>query len=96
MNNSESMVERPSNHMQMLSDRLTQEFGKGFDTRNLRNMRAFYMCFPIWNAVCTELSWTHYRILIRLENTKARDWYLKEAIEQSWSMHALYLYERAQ
>jgi len=75
--------------MQMLSDRLTQEFGKGFDTRNLRNMRAFYMCFPIWNAVRTELSWTHYRILIRLENTKAREWYLKETIEQSWSTRAL-------
>lgn len=79
--------------IQILSDRLTQEFGKGFDTRNLRlrNMRAFYMCFSIWNAVCTELSWTHYRILIRLENTKARDWYLKETIEQSWSVQTLYL-----
>lgn len=75
--------------LQTLSSQLTTEFGKGFDVRNLRNMRAFYLSFPIRNAVRTELSWTHYRILIRLENTKARDWYLNEAIEQNWSSRAL-------
>ncbi len=75
--------------LQTLSSQLTAEFGKGFDVRNLRNMRAFYLSFPIWNAVRTELRWTHYRILIRLENTKARDWYLNEAIEQNWSVRAL-------
>ena len=44
--------------LQQLSEHLTREFGKGFDTRNLRNMRAFYLGFPIWNAVRTELTWT--------------------------------------
>lgn len=44
-----------------LAKQLTFEFGKGFDERNLNNMRAFYKVFPIWNAVRTELSWTHYR-----------------------------------
>ena len=43
-----------------LAASLTAEFGKGFDERNLRNMRAFYAGFPIWNALRTELSWTHY------------------------------------
>lgn len=47
--------------LQKLSLRLAERFGKGFDTRNLRNMRAFYQAFPIWNAVRPELSWTHYR-----------------------------------
>lgn len=65
------------------------EFGKGFDVRNLRNMRQFYLVFPIRNAVHTELSWTHYRTLIRLGNEQARQWYMNEAIEQSWSARAL-------
>lgn len=47
---------------------LTREFGKGFDERNLRNMRGFFQQFPIWNAVRTELSWTHYRTLLRVDS----------------------------
>ena len=52
-------------------------------------MRSFYQTFPIRNAVRTELSWTHYRILTRIENNKARQWYMQESIEQSWSARAL-------
>ncbi len=52
-----------------LSAQLTEAYGKGFDERNLNNMRAFYSSFPIWYAVRTELSWTHYRILSRLSDT---------------------------
>lgn len=44
-----------------LSDRLTTEFGKGFDQSNLRYMRRFYLTFPIRDALRPELSWTHYR-----------------------------------
>ena len=72
-----------------LAARLTAEFGKGFRARNLRNMRGFYQAFPKWNAVRTELSWTHYRALIRIENPKARLWYMEEAIHQNWSARAL-------
>lgn len=72
-----------------LSARLTAQFGRGFDERNLRNMRLFFQCFPIRNAVRTELSWTHYRTLLRVENPIARDWYLREAIGQNWSVRAL-------
>ena len=75
--------------LQQLSEHLTREFGKGFDTRNLRNMRAFYLGFPIWNAVRTELTWTHYRVLLRIESAHACDWYIQEAIEQNWSARAL-------
>mgnify|MGYP001114695169 CR=1 FL=1 len=49
-----------------LAERLTAEFGKGFDERNLRHMRAFFQTFPIWDAVRSELSWTHYRLLLRV------------------------------
>lgn len=75
--------------LQSVSDQLTLRLGKGFDVRNLRNMRAFFLAYPIRNALRTELSWTHYRTLLRLENPTARDWYLNEAINQSWSARAL-------
>ncbi len=72
-----------------LAESLTLEFGKGFDDRNLRNMRAFYQAFPIWHAVRTELSWTHYRALLRVSNKDAREWYVNEAALQNWSARAL-------
>lgn len=75
--------------LKALSLSLTKEFGKGFDVRNLRNMRSFYQTFPIRNALRPELSWTHYRILTRIHNDKARQWYMQESIEQSWSARAL-------
>ena len=68
-----------------LSEKLTEEFGKGFDVRNLSNMRKFYACFPIWNAVRSELTWTHYRFLLRVKNEAARNWYLEECIRSAWS-----------
>jgi len=75
--------------LDFISQKLSLEFGKGFDTRNLRNMRKFYFYFPIWNAVSTKLSWTHYRRLISIENSEARQWYIKEAVENNWSARAL-------
>jgi predicted nuclease of restriction endonuclease-like (RecB) superfamily len=72
-----------------LADSLTSEFGKGFDERNLRHMRAFYLAFPIRNALRTELSWTHYRSLLKLDNAEARTWYMHEAASQNWSTRAL-------
>jgi len=68
--------------LQQLSKQLTLEFGKGFDVRNLRNMRSFYLSYPNRNAVRTDLSWTHYRSLIRIKNAKARAWYEQEAVEK--------------
>jgi predicted nuclease of restriction endonuclease-like (RecB) superfamily len=72
-----------------LTEKLTTEFGKGFDERNLRYMRDFYLTFPIRNAVRSELSWTHYRQLLRVENEVARKWYINESISQNWSSRAL-------
>ena len=72
-----------------LADALTVEFGKGFDERNLRHMRGFYQAFPIWDAVRTELSWTHYRTLLRIDGDDARRWYMNEAATQNWSTRAL-------
>ena len=72
-----------------LAGTLTQEFGKGFDASNLRYMRLFYQAFPIRDALRHELSWTHYRTLLRVEDMKARQWYMNEAASQNWSARAL-------
>ena len=47
---------------------MTTEFGKGFDESNLRNMRQFYLTFPKRDTLCSELSWSHYRLLMRVED----------------------------
>ncbi|OYQ17203.1 hypothetical protein B7L09_15695 [Pseudomonas mandelii] len=72
-----------------LAKTLTTQFGKGFDERNLRYMRDFYQTFPIWDAVRSELSWTHYRRLLRVDNEHARHWYMYESAIQNWSSRAL-------
>ncbi len=68
-----------------ISERLTEEFGKGFDISNLRNMRRFYLTFPIQDALRPELSWTHYRSLMRVGDTKARTFYMEECAKAGWS-----------
>ena len=75
--------------MQELSSKLTIEFGKGFSERNLQMMRKFYLTFPIPNALRSELSWTHYRELMRVADKSAREFYLEEAIKEGWSSRQL-------
>ena len=72
-----------------LSEKLTAEFGKGFTVRNLWAMRQFYLQFPILHAVRAELTWTHYRSLIRVENPKVREIYMNEAADNQWSTRFL-------
>ena len=52
-------------------------------------MRAFYLQNPIWHAVSTKLTWTHHRILLRVQDSNAREWYAQEAIENAWTVRAL-------
>ena len=85
----ESRAEYGKQQLQQLSQQLTERLGKGFDITNLRKMRTFYQAFPIRDALRLELSWTHYRTLLRIDNPQARDWYLHETITQSWSARAL-------
>jgi predicted nuclease of restriction endonuclease-like (RecB) superfamily len=72
-----------------LANVLTAEFGKGFDASNLLYMRLFYQAFPIRDALRHELSWTHYRRLLRVDNDSARLWYMNESATQNWSSRAL-------
>ena len=72
-----------------LAGRLTKEFGKGFDSSNLRRMRQFYLSFPICDTVCPKLSWSHIRHLIKVSDPKARAYYADEAIKGVWSVREL-------
>ena len=86
--------------LKYLSERLTKEFGKGFDITNLRKMRQFYCAFPKRDSVRLELNWTHYRLIMRVENPKAREFYVEECIKAGWSTRQLerqiysFFYER--
>ena len=75
--------------LSQLSRRLTDEFGKGFDRTNLQQMRNFYLAYPNCDALRHELSWTHYRLLLRVENTDARGFYAAEAVNARWSTREL-------
>jgi predicted nuclease of restriction endonuclease-like (RecB) superfamily len=75
--------------LQTLASSLATEFGRGFDVSNLRHMRVFYQAFPIRDALRPELSWTHYRTLLRVESESARQWYMQEAARQGWTTRAL-------
>ena len=78
--------------IQLLSQELTKEFGKGFSERNLRNFRKFYILFPsieIWQACLPNLNWTHICSLLRVPDENARLWYMKEVSEEGWSSRTL-------
>jgi len=72
-----------------LSKRLTADFGKGFTVANLRNMRQFYQAFPIRYALRSELTWTHYRLLMRVEEPIRREFYLTESADYGWTSRQL-------
>lgn len=74
-----------------LSLKLTQEFGKGFSQRNIEQMRQFYLTYSKTQTVSAEfqLSWSHYLMLMRIDNEHERQFYEIEAVENSWSLREL-------
>ena len=77
-----------------ISKELTQRYGKGYDRSNLYHCLKFYKTFPeIVDTACRQsgvlLSWSHYRTLLQVKDPEARDWYEKEAAEQTWSVRTL-------
>ncbi len=78
--------------LENLSKELSHEFGKGFSYSNLRNFRQFYQTYPdqeICYTLCSKLSWSHNRLIMRIEDPKARDYYLNEVAQQQWSVRQL-------
>ena len=72
-----------------LAERLTAEFGAGFTRVNLFAMRKFYLSFPKVQTLCEQLSWSHYRLLITVENEEARQYYAEECRKSLWSVREL-------
>ena len=87
--NNNQRAEYGTQLLKFLADRLTAEFGKGFDESSLRRMRQFFQAFPIRATLSHELSWSHYRLLIKIDNEPRRDFYRKECIECNWSVRQL-------
>ncbi|WP_249030138.1 PDDEXK nuclease domain-containing protein [Tannockella kyphosi] len=82
-------AEYGSELIKTISKELSAEFGRGFTTTNLKNMRTFYLTFQKGHALRDELSWTHYRLLMRVENKKARNFYEEECVNSNWSTRQL-------
>lgn len=86
--------------LEKLSQKLTEEFGKGFSKRNLERMRKFYIYFPIATTMSSQLSWSHYLELIKIDEETKRNFYIQETINSKWSVRELQrqrdslLYER--
>ena len=78
--------------LNILSAELSKDFSEGYSARDLRNYRQLYLCFndlEIWYARVPNLTWTHYRTLLRVADEDARYWYLKESSKSMWSTRTL-------
>ena len=75
--------------LKFLAEKLTTEFGKGFDESSLRRMRQFYKTFSIRATLRRELSWSHYRLLIKIDDKMRREFYASECVEAAWSVRQL-------
>lgn len=96
----EQRAEYGTQLIKALSKQMTADFGKGFTVSNLGYMRQFYLTFQNYHALRGELAWTHYRLLMKVENEKARQFYLEECVKSDWSTRQLerqinsFFYER--
>jgi predicted nuclease of restriction endonuclease-like (RecB) superfamily len=83
-----------------LANSLQNEFGEGYSSTNLWLMRQLYLTFPILHSLSGELTWTHYKLLIRIEEQDKRGFYIAEAVKNAWTVRQLerqihsLLYER--
>ena len=75
--------------MKLYLKKLTDEFGNGFSAVSIRRMRRFYEFYPNWSAVPTELSWSHFQELIRIERKEEREFYQIESIKSNWGYREL-------
>lgn len=77
-----------SKTLQTLAQRLSVEFGKGFSVQSLRNFRQFFLTFTedhIRSTAWSELGWSHFKLLMRVTDPAARQWYAREAVSQTWN-----------
>jgi len=87
--NGEERAEYGKSLIKELSQKLSTEYGRGFTATNLKYMRQFYNTFGKSHSLSDQLSWTHYRLLLKVEREKAREFYLQEVIKSNWSTRTL-------
>jgi hypothetical protein len=88
----EIRAEYGSQLIRNLARALGDEFGRGVSVANLKNFRQFYLTLPDAGkgyALRSELTWTHWRLVMRVENVAARGYYIRECAEQAWSSRRL-------
>jgi hypothetical protein len=85
----EARAEYGAGLLREVAERLTVEFEKGVDASNLYKMTQFYWLFPILDAARLKLRWSHYRLLLRVDDPMAREWYAKESAGKNWSTRQL-------
>ena len=72
-----------------LSEELQPEFGSGFSYRQLERYRQFYRTFPIASTLRTQLSWSHYKLLLGVNNEDKREYYIAETTKNNWSVRQM-------
>ncbi|MDO4962492.1 MAG: PDDEXK nuclease domain-containing protein [bacterium] len=86
--------------IERVSDKLSLEFGKGFSNRNIKRMRKFYLCYSNRTTLLSQLTWSHYLELIKIDDVNKRNFYMHECINSNWDVRELQrqrttlLYER--
>ena len=81
-----------ANYGEQVIAQLSKELGKGFSERTLRDYRRFYLLFPDQDNLahmCAKLTWSHIRLIMRVESDQARAYYLQETAQQHWSVRTL-------
>ena len=71
------------------SEKLTREFGQGFSVPNLKKMKKFYLTYKGGSIVWNQLSWSHNRLIMNIEDETKRNFYLEETIKSNWSVRQL-------
>lgn len=72
-----------------LSEQLQPEYGSGFSVRQLERYRQFYRTFPIASTLRTQLSWSHYKLLLGVDNEDKREYYIAETAKNNWSVRQM-------
>ena len=75
--------------LKLFSEKLTQEFGQGFSVSNLKKMKKFYLTYEDGSTLWNQLSWSHNRLIMNIDNEAKRTFYLEETIKSNWSVRQL-------
>jgi predicted nuclease of restriction endonuclease-like (RecB) superfamily len=75
--------------IKLLAEQLEPEYGSGFSVRQLERYRQFFRIFPIASALRTQLSWTHYKTLLSIDNQDKREFYIAETVKNNWSVRQM-------